>query len=124
MGNHTTPLLIALGLVAGCGGEINEPPTAGASSTSEAVAATNLFHAAELGDLGALQQHLGQAGGKSGVAERRSAQAVARLAGPVYPAAILAKRSRAFCPAVVSLHSLATRCSSASALSESSSFPE
>jgi hypothetical protein len=62
MGSHTTPLLIALGLVAGCGGEINEPPTAGASSTSEAVAATNLFHAAELGDLGALQQYLGQAG--------------------------------------------------------------
>ena len=62
MGNHTTPLLIALGLVAGCGGEINEPPTARASSTSEAVAATNLFHAAELGDLGALQQYLGQAG--------------------------------------------------------------
>ena len=62
MGSHTTPLLIALGLGAGCGGEINEPPTAGASSASEAVAATNLFHAAELGDLEALQQYLGQGG--------------------------------------------------------------
>ena len=53
MGNHTTPLLIALGLVAGCGGEITEPPTTGASSTSEAIEATNLFHAAKPGNLGA-----------------------------------------------------------------------
>ena len=58
--SRTTPLIVALGLVAGCGGEINKPPTAGASSPSEAVAATNLFHAAELGDLAALQQYHGQ----------------------------------------------------------------
>ena len=62
MGNHTTPLLVALGLAAGCGNEINEPPTAGASSANETVAATNLFHAAELGDLEALQQYIGQGG--------------------------------------------------------------
>ena len=52
--------LVALGLTAGCGGEIKKPPTDGASSTVEAVAATNLFHAAQLGDLAAVQQHLGQ----------------------------------------------------------------
>ena len=62
MGNPSSPILVALGLAAGCGGEIKTPPTAGASSTGESVAATNLFHAAELGDLGALQQYLGQAG--------------------------------------------------------------
>jgi len=53
-------LLVALGLTAGCGGEIRNPPTDGASSAVEAVAATNLFHAAQLGDLAALQQYLGQ----------------------------------------------------------------
>ena len=47
-------------LAAGCGGEINKPSTGGASSAVEAVAATNLFHAAQLGDLAALQQYLGQ----------------------------------------------------------------
>ena len=52
--------LVALGLTAGCGGEIKKPPTDGASSTVEAVAATNLFHAAQLGDLAAVQQYLGQ----------------------------------------------------------------
>ena len=52
--------LVALGLAAGCGGEIKKPPTDGASSTVEAVAATNLFHAAQLGDLAAVQQYLGQ----------------------------------------------------------------
>ena len=53
-------LLVALGLAAGCGGEIRKPPTDGASSPVEAVAATNLFHAAQLGDLAAVQQYLGQ----------------------------------------------------------------
>lgn len=62
MGKHTSPLLIVLGLVAGCGGEINQSPTPGASSAGEPVEATNLFHAAELGDLNALQQYLGQGG--------------------------------------------------------------
>ena len=52
--------LVALGLAAGCGGEIKKPPTDGASSAVEAVAATNLFHAAQLGDLAAVQQYLGQ----------------------------------------------------------------
>ncbi|MED5381283.1 MAG: ankyrin repeat domain-containing protein [Verrucomicrobiota bacterium] len=52
--------LVALGLAAGCGGEIRKPPTDGASSPGEAVAATNLFHAAQLGDLAAMQQYLGQ----------------------------------------------------------------
>ena len=62
MGNHTTLLFIALGLAAGCGGEINKPSTAGASSASEPIEATNLFHAAELGDLKVLQQFIGQGG--------------------------------------------------------------
>ena len=62
MGNHTTLLFIALGLAAGCDGEINKPSTAGASSASEPVEATNLFHAAELGDLKVLQQFIGQGG--------------------------------------------------------------
>ena len=52
--------LVALGLTAGCGGEIKKPPTDGVSSAVEAVAATNLFHAAQLGDLAAVQQYLGQ----------------------------------------------------------------
>lgn len=60
MGKPTSPLLVALGLATGCGGEIETPPTAGVSSTVEAVAATNLFHAAQLGDLEAMQQYLGQ----------------------------------------------------------------
>ena len=52
--------LVALGLTTGCGGEIKKPPTDGASSAVEAVAATNLFHAAQLGDLAAVQQYLRQ----------------------------------------------------------------
>ena len=60
MGNPSSPLLVALGLAAGCGGETNKPSTGGASSAVEAVAATNLFHAAQLGDLEAMQQYLGQ----------------------------------------------------------------
>ena len=60
MGKSSSPLLVALGLATGCGGEIETPPTAGVSSTVEAVAATNLFHAAQLGDLEAMQQYLGQ----------------------------------------------------------------
>ncbi|MEC7813129.1 MAG: hypothetical protein VX598_10005, partial [Verrucomicrobiota bacterium] len=63
MGNPSSPLLVVLGLATGCGGEIEPPPTAGASSAVEPVEATNLFHAAQLGDLAALQQYLGQ--GKS-----------------------------------------------------------
>jgi len=60
MGNPSSPLLVVLGLATGCGGEIETPPTAGASSAVEPVEATNLFHAAQLGDLTALQQYLGQ----------------------------------------------------------------
>ena len=62
MGNPSSPLLVVLGLATGCGGEIETPSTAGASSAVEPVEATNLFHAAELGDLEALQQYLGQGG--------------------------------------------------------------
>ncbi len=60
MGNIATPILVALVLASGCGGELNEPPSAGATGTDGATAATNLFHAAQLGDLEALQQYLGQ----------------------------------------------------------------
>ena len=60
MGNPSSPLFVVLGLATGCGGEIETPPTAGASSAVEPVEATNLFHAAQLGDLTALQQYLGQ----------------------------------------------------------------
>ena len=60
MGKPTSPLLVALGLATGCASEIETPPTTGVSSAVEAVAATNLFHAAQLGDLEAMQQYLGQ----------------------------------------------------------------
>ena len=52
--------LVALVLTAGCGGEIRKPSTDGATSAAETVAATNLFHAAQLGDLTAIQQYLVQ----------------------------------------------------------------
>ncbi|MEE2947165.1 MAG: ankyrin repeat domain-containing protein [Verrucomicrobiota bacterium] len=52
--------LIALGLATGCSEEIREPTTDSASSTAETVAATNLFHAAQLGDLAAMRQYLAQ----------------------------------------------------------------
>ena len=60
MGNPSSPLFVVLGLATGCGGEIETPPTTEVSSAVEAVAATNLFHAAQLGDLEAMQQYLGQ----------------------------------------------------------------
>ena len=56
---HLLPL-VALGLAAGCGGEIRKPSTDGATSAAEAVTAANLFHAAQLGDLGAMPEYLAQ----------------------------------------------------------------
>ncbi|HJO09261.1 MAG TPA: ankyrin repeat domain-containing protein [Verrucomicrobiota bacterium] len=60
MGNTATPTLVALALASGCGGELNEPSSADASGTGGTTVATNLFHAAQLGKLKALQQYLAQ----------------------------------------------------------------
>ena len=52
--------LVTLCLITGCGGEIRKSSTNGISNAAETVAATNFFHAAQLGDLAALQQYIAQ----------------------------------------------------------------
>ena len=53
-------LLTVTGLASSCGGNIDTSPTEGASSAIEMPAPTNLFHAAQLGDLTAVQQYISQ----------------------------------------------------------------
>ena len=53
-------LLTVTGLASSCGGNIDTSPTEGASGAIDMPAPTNLFHAAQLGDLTAVQQYISQ----------------------------------------------------------------